>query len=177
MAGISAADLELFTHRFGALAGSCPPVELLDRLNRVMFENSPPAKYVTAFYGELDPATGVFTYVNAGHNPPLVVCDGKARALDSTGPVVGLIQPARFTTGTERLDPGTLLLLYTDGVTECENLAEAEYGFERLTRLVERTAASELAAVAAALFDDLALYSAGAPPKDDTTAVLVRRLA
>ena len=67
-------------------------------------------------------------------------------------------------------------MLYTDGVTECENAAEIEYGQERLTRLIERTAPAELAAVAAALFDDLASYAAGAPRKDDTTTVLVRRL-
>jgi len=175
--GVGAALLmAAFQASLRALAGTCPPVELLERLNKVMFENSPAAKYVTAFYGELDPATGEFIYVNAGHNPPLVVCDGKAKALDSTGPVVGLIQPARFATGSERLAPGTLLVLYTDGVTECENAAEIEYGQERLTRLIERTASAELAAVAAALFDDLASYAAGAPRKDDTTTVLVRRL-
>jgi len=175
--GVGAALLmAAFQASLRALAGTCPPVELLERLNKVMFENSPAAKYVTAFYGELDPATGDFIYVNAGHNPPLVVCDGKAKALDSTGPVVGLIQPARFATGSERLARGTLLVLYTDGVTECENEAETEYGQERLTRLIERTASSELAAVATALFDDLASYAAGAPRKDDTTTVLVRRL-
>lgn len=176
--GVGAALLmAAFQASLRALAGSCPPEELLGRLNEVMFANSPPAKYVTAFYGELDPATGDFVYVNAGHNPPILVQDGRATALDATGPVVGLIAAARFTTGRERIAPGALLLLYTDGVTECENSAEVEYGFERLESLVTRRGAADLSALADELFDDLARFAAGAPRKDDTTAVLVRRAA
>jgi serine phosphatase RsbU (regulator of sigma subunit) len=174
--GVGAALLmAAFQASLRALAGSCRPEELLARLNQVMFENSPPAKYVTAFYGELDPSSGEFLYVNAGHNAPLLVRGGRALPLEATGPVVGLLPQAAFTVGRERLERGDLLFLYTDGVTECENTAEAEYGFDRLTALVERRAADDLGALTDELLDDLARFSAGAPRKDDTTAVLVRR--
>ena len=112
--------------------------------------------------------------MNAGHNPPLIVHEGKARTLDATGPVVGLILPGVFQIGHAHLEPGDLLLLYTDGVTEAENVSEAEYGMDRLTGLIEKLGTGRLEEISGALFDDLAAFAVGAPPKDDTTAVLVR---
>lgn len=175
--GVGAALLmAAFQASLRSLSGlSIPPQELLQRLNRVMFENSPPAKYVTGFYGELDPRTGEFSYVNAGHNPPLLVHGGVARTLPATGPVVGLISGVVFETGRVTIEPGGLLLLYTDGVTECENVAEEEYGLERLTGLIERQSNASLEDISRSLLDALAAFAVGAPTKDDMTAVLVRR--
>ncbi len=176
--GVGAALLmAAFQASLRSLAGSMRPEDLLLRLNRVMFENSPASKYVTAFYGELDPASGEFVYVNAGHNPPLLMRGSEVQELGSTGPVVGLIQPAVFRTGRVRIDEQALLMLYTDGVTECEDVSESEFGIERLRGWMSRQGERDLEEASRELLAELARFATGAPPKDDTTAVFVRRRA
>src|SRR5262249_59344607 len=71
--------------------------------------------FVTLFYGVLDPQTGIFTYVNAGHNPPFLFrTNGRARKLRRTGPVLGILEDARWSRRSVKIEPGETLVLYTD---------------------------------------------------------------
>lgn len=155
--------------------GEAPPGALWARLNRVLKANSPASKFVTAFYAELEVERHVLTYVNAGHNPPFVVRGGATRPLPATGPVAGLLSGVVYRTGSVELEAGDLLVLYTDGVTECESAAEEEFGEERLKAFLREHAAESLDEIARLLFEELGVFSRGAPRKDDTTLMLVRR--
>jgi len=157
--------------------GDLEAAPLIDRLNGVLKENSPASKFVTAFYGELDLDSHELLYVNAGHNPPYLVRGGAVEALPATGPVVGLLPGVVFRTGRVQLGAGDLLALYTDGVTECESVAEEEFGDQRLQSFLVAHAGDDLDEIARTLFEELGAFSRGAPRKDDTTVLLARRLA
>src|SRR6202789_4091592 len=89
------------------------------RLNRIITANCPSNRFITFFIGVLDPKTGELTYVNAGHNPPLVAhADGSVEKLEGTGLILGILPMATYQQGVCRMDPGDVLLLFSDGVTE-----------------------------------------------------------
>lgn len=94
------------------------------------------ASYSTLFYGILDPASGELCYLNAGHEPPLILRDSQIRErLKGTGPVVGLIEDAEFRVGNTELEPGELLLVYSDGFTDVQNPHGEMYSREKLLSL------------------------------------------
>jgi sigma-B regulation protein RsbU (phosphoserine phosphatase) len=159
-------------------SGDADPVALVTRLNRAMVENSPGSSFVTLFYAELDPETHALEYVNAGHNPPLCFCGGTggaARRLAPTGPVVGMLPEAAYRSERIDLRPGELLTLYTDGITECADAGEREYGEARLAGFVAAHGGRPLDELSRRLLADLAEHAVGAPRQDDTTLILLRR--
>jgi sigma-B regulation protein RsbU (phosphoserine phosphatase) len=158
-------------------SGDGDPVALVTRLNRAMAENSPESKFVTVFYAELDPARHTLEYVNAGHNPPLCLRGGAVHRLAPTGPVVGLLPGATYRSERIPLAPGELLTLYTDGITECEDVEEQEFGEGRLARFVAEHGRRPLDELSRRLLAALAEFSVGAPRKDDSTLILLRRTA
>lgn len=160
------------------LAGPCDDIAaLVGRLDAVLFPVTDPVRYATLFVGVLDPATGRFEYVNAGHNPPYVVrADGALEALATTGLPVALVGVGAWQSRALTLAPGELLVLFTDGIPEAWNAAEDEYGEERLQAVLARAKGAPAAAVRDAVLDDLRAFVGGAPASDDVTLMLVRRL-
>lgn len=163
-------SLRLLTERMPVCA------ELLDRLNRHVLESSTANKFITLFVGELDPATGEMVYLNAGHNPAIILrAGGAVEQLGPGGLPLGLLPQATFRAERLTLEPGDLICLYSDGITEAADPADQEYGLERLaTRLAavrERPIAEQLAAVE----EEVTRFAAGAPQGDDQTLVLLRR--
>lgn len=156
-------------------SGDADPVALVTRLNRAMVENSPESSFVTLFYAELDPETHALVYVNAGHNPPLCWAGDEVRRLAPTGPVVGMLPEAAYRSERIDLRPGELLTLYTDGVTECADVREREYGEARLAGFVAAHGGRPLDELSRRLLADLAEHALGAPRQDDTTLILLRR--
>jgi sigma-B regulation protein RsbU (phosphoserine phosphatase) len=152
-----------------------PLLERVVRLNRHVRDNSTPNKFVTMFHAEVDGVRGTLRYCNAGHNPPVLLgADGSSRALGATGPVLGLLQlPYRVEEAP--FPPGSLVLAYSDGVTEATNPADEEYGSERLLELVSGLARQPLDAVRDGVLEAVHLFTAGAPQHDDVTLVCVRR--
>jgi serine phosphatase RsbU (regulator of sigma subunit) len=153
--------------RFDVLAG-----DLSERLR------PPPGapRFVTAFIGIVE--NGWLRYVNAGHCPGLLV-GPRARpnevvSLDSTGTVLGLIPRARFRENRVPFPAGSLLLLYTDGLTECTNSAGEEFGVERVAA-VAAAAGAVPASVVEKLLDAAEAHAAGEPFGDDITIICVRR--
>jgi serine phosphatase RsbU (regulator of sigma subunit) len=129
--------------------------------------------FVTLFFGALDPATGVLTWVNAGHDAPALMRDGVVlERLEPTGPAVGLLPGLEFGVRNLTLQRGDTLLAFTDGVTDARSPDGASYGEPRLF-----TAASgpSVQAVLAAVDADLEAHTAGAEPFDDITLLAVRR--
>lgn len=133
--------------------------------------------FATVWLGLLEPHTGSLTYVNCGHEPPLVLAGGEVRArLKATGPAVGAMDEAPFRADACRLEPGELLLAYTDGVTDAVNGAGELYSRQRLIDLLTRSPGlSTASACLGQVADDLAAHVAGSPPVDDITLLAVRR--
>jgi serine phosphatase RsbU (regulator of sigma subunit) len=152
------------------------PEKALYAANKRILSDSRSSMFVTVFYGILDPACGTLTYCNAGHNPPYQLRDhADPWPLQGTGIPLGIVRGASWRTETVTLAPGETLVLYTDGVTEAQNLAGELFEVERLLAAVggagERTAQGVQAAILAAV----AQFVGGAPQADDLTLLVVAR--
>ena len=133
------------------------------------------SKFVTFFYGALDPITRRLSYTNAGHNPPLVVrTDGRIEELEAGGLLLGVFPLAEYEEGVVDLEPGDLCVLFTDGVTEAESKTRALYSDERLQELLRRLRRESASAIAQAIADDVAKFSHGLHQSDDVTVIVVK---
>lgn len=150
---------------------------LLDAANRQVCYASLASRYATLFCGILDPATGFLRFINAGHNPPVVLhADGSVDWLDPSGAPIGLFPDAAWQEDMVRLRSGDTLLLYTDGVTEATDPLGREWGVEGLLAAVRsaRRAGSAGDLVRSAL--DAMNGFCGGRPSDDATLAAIRML-
>jgi sigma-B regulation protein RsbU (phosphoserine phosphatase) len=154
--------------------------EVIRNLNKLVYEDSDANRYATFFYGELDTTSRTFTYVNAGHNPPMVFRQtdgvGEVLRLDTGGPVIGLMDACVYRQACVTLAAGDVLVAYTDGISEAMNAADEEWGEERLMAAVR----PHRSVTANMLIDRLMAsadgFVAGAPQHDDMTLLVVRAL-
>ena len=145
-------------------------------VNKYLAANTPTNRFVTLFITELDPQTGVLNYINAGHNPPLVGrSDGSVQLLDSGGFPLGIIPSAEFEVGQVQLNPGDALVIYSDGVSEANNLKGDEFGMERLTQVVSKNLKASAAGLRDKVESALSSFTQTAPANDDITLVIVKR--
>jgi phosphoserine phosphatase RsbU/P len=158
-----------------ATAGTAPPVEVLQRLNRFLFAKTQTSRYVTLFYAELDPGRRRLAYVNAGHVPPHVrrAAGGRER-LTAGGPVLGLLEEVELQEGEIDLGRGDLLAIVTDGVTEAESPAGGEFGDERVADAIEASARRGAEGVLEALVSEVDAWAGTAGCTDDLTALILR---
>ena len=149
------------------------PAELMAAVDRDVYGTTDGARYATAIYGVLDVSTSRLTLVNAGHPSVIVVPGG---ALAATGPALGLIERGTFTAHEATLTPGTMLVAYTDGVSEARNDADEEFGEPRLMELIERCRDRSAAAVCSGVLEAIREYRGGRQDQDDVTALVVKAL-
>jgi sigma-B regulation protein RsbU (phosphoserine phosphatase) len=146
---------------------------VLGAVNREVHASSLPNRYATLFYGVFDEATRALRYVNAGHNPPMVLRrDRSVRRLESGGPPVGMFPNWTYKEGAVRLDPGDLVLAFTDGVTEAVNPAGDEWGEEGLLRAVAEHDAQSADEMVEGIFRSMDEFSLGRQSDDATVMVL-----
>jgi serine phosphatase RsbU (regulator of sigma subunit)/pSer/pThr/pTyr-binding forkhead associated (FHA) protein len=146
------------------------------RINRTVCQNVPSSKYVTFFLASLDPATGRLDFVNAGHNPPLLVrAGGEVETLTEGGLVLGMFDTYGYDGGTVEMRPGDTLVVYSDGVTETWDPGGEEFGEERLVALAvrERTLGAE--ELQDAIIREIERFEEGARATDDRTLVVLKR--
>ena len=156
--------------------GEGEPADAVSRINRTVCQNVTPGKYVTFFMGRLDPDTGSVTYVNAGHNPPIVVrADGSLDTLTTGGVVLGLFDEGEYAQATTRLGPGDVLVVFSDGVTETWNRDDVEFGDARLAELVRQGREMDAAALQAEILRELDRFSQGTKATDDRTLIVIKR--
>jgi sigma-B regulation protein RsbU (phosphoserine phosphatase) len=147
------------------------------RINRTVCQNVPSNKFVTFFVATLDPGSGEIKYVNAGHNPPLLIrASGEVELLHQGGMVLGLFENVTYEAGRVELRPGDTLLAYSDGVSETWSPEGEEYGEERLSALARERRGIDAASLQEAILRDIETFEAGAAPTDDRTLVVLRRL-
>jgi len=149
------------------------PAPLITRLNLGLFRRAIESRFLTTFYGMLSP-DGSFTYCNAGHNPPLLVTADGIRRLETGGVVLGLFEMASFEEETLTLQPGDLIVAFSDGVTEAMNPASEEFTDDRLLACAEKHRGKAPQQVLDALLADVHAFCAGATQSDDVTVVMVR---
>jgi len=158
-----------------ALAGSEPAARVLERLNRFVYASTETSRYVTLFYGELDPAMRRLAYVNAGHVPPFVVrSGGPEQRLRCGGPVLGLLDEVTLEPGELLLEPGDLLLAVTDGVTEAVDPGGLEFGEERLRQVLAAEPGAGAAATLSALVAAVDAWTGPSGCSDDLTALILK---
>lgn len=174
-AALMAASLHSALH---VLARGCPPVaELTGMLHAHLIESIPDNKFATAFIACLRPG-GALEYVSAGHNPVLLIREaGSVHWLESTGPPLGLLPDPRFRAETVPLEPGDLVVAYTDGFTEAQSPLGEEFGEERLARVVVRQRRESLDQVMSSLLSAVQEFTGGAPAHDDRTLLALRCLS
>ncbi len=148
------------------------------RINRTVCQNVPSSKYVTFFLASLDPGTGRLDYVNAGHNPPLLVsAGGDVETLSNGGLVLGMFENVVYEGGRVEMRPGDTLLVYSDGVTETWDPDGDEFGAERLEALAVRSRTLDAESLQNAILREIELFEAGARATDDRTIVVLKRIA
>lgn len=149
---------------------------LVERLNRHICESSGANKFITLILAILVPETSELAYINAGHNPGVVLgTDGSLRHLDSSGLPLGLMPSGSYDAETLQLDAGDLVCLYSDGITECEAPDEEQYGLDRLVDLLREHRDDPLDEILAAIDRAMLAWADGQPQGDDQTVVLLRR--
>lgn len=155
------------------------PALALSHVNERLLSDSRSEMYVTVFYGVLEPDTGRLRYVNAGHNPPILVSSNKGRPslsqLSATGMALGVLEDATWKQKVIRFSQDDLLLLYTDGITESQNLAGEFYGEDRLLDLLRRRRGHAAKDVQMAVAKDFQYFTRGIPQQDDYALMVVRR--
>jgi phosphoserine phosphatase RsbU/P len=150
---------------------------LVHGVNRYTCSNSQGgARFTTAFFAELDPATGNLVYINAGHNVPILRKRlGTVERLEAGGIPVGIFAETPYQVGTTKLENGDWLVIFTDGVVEAVNAKNEEYGEPSLIRLVDRESVSAPAELLRQLWAGLDVYVGNTPQHDDITCLLLKR--
>jgi sigma-B regulation protein RsbU (phosphoserine phosphatase) len=156
-------------HKFSAAA-------LVATLNRQLYATTSPEKYATFYFALYDETTHALTYTNAGHLAPILVRDSGCEMLDSTGTVVGAFPIARYEERTVTLGSGDLVLAYTDGITEPENVYGEMFGEERLKDLAVKYAKTDSAELIARTMEAVVEWTGAGELQDDMTMVVARRL-
>lgn len=147
-----------------------------ERINRTVAQNVPANKYITFFMGRLEPQTGRLTYVNAGHNPPMLIrSSGEPETLVEGGMVLGLFDSAPFEQGVTELGPNDSLVVFSDGVTETWNADDEEYGEGRLVELLTKLRDRDAPGLQTAILDSIEEFAAGAKATDDRTLIVLKR--
>jgi sigma-B regulation protein RsbU (phosphoserine phosphatase) len=150
--------------------------DLIERLNRSMCERSGGGRHmITAFIGELDIGTRMLTWVNAGHNPPVLVRgDGTLEKLTGSGLPLGAFTISRYESRSTQLEPGSALYVYTDGVIEAVDETGAEYGEQRLVRLVSGLRGLDAAGSLKTILDSVDRFAGAVAQYDDITCLVLR---
>ena len=159
------------------LSGTPGPLpELAARINQYACTNSQNGRrFTTAFLAEFDPATRLLTYVNAGHNSPMLLRrNGTVERLEAGGMPLGILEGAPYVSSETTLGPGDWLAAFTDGVVEAENGAQQQYGEDRLLTLLRWGAQLPAASLLQSILMDIDRFVNQAPQHDDITCVLIK---
>lgn len=158
------------------LASESDLTVVASRTSDLLHASTPPSKYATAIFVQYDPLTGACEYVNGGHNDGIVLRrGGDVEMLKATGLPVGLLPKRSYESARFGMEPGDLLLLYSDGVPEACNAAQEEFGMKRTVQCLRQAHQQEPEQILDHLFLEIDSFAAGAPQHDDITALVLKR--
>lgn len=151
------------------------PEELMSAVDRDVYATTDGARYATAIYGVLESESAKMTIVNAGHPSALVFARAApVRTLTATGPALGLFETGQFGSQSVKLSPGTLLVAYTDGVSEARNQSDEEFGETRLIEIIEANRDQGATPICSAILDAVREFRAARQDQDDVTVMVVK---
>jgi len=151
--------------------------EVMGEINQYIFENSPSNKFLTLFYGELDPLSGELSYSNGGHNAPMLVRQsGTVERLDTGGLPIGMMQGVLYQEASVSLEPGDVLVIYSDGITESINERDEEFDEERLIEVVKRNVERSASGIRDRIDEALSKFVGTTAPVDDMTLMIIKRV-
>lgn len=152
--------------------------ELAARTNDLLWASTPGNKYATAIFVRYDPSNGACEYVNGGHSDGILLrASGQVEMLTTTGMPLGLFPQRVYESKIFTLEPGDLLLLYSDGVTDAITHDESDFGVERTVEVLRAHRHLPAAEIEDRLFEAIDEFAAGAPQFDDITAMVIKRTA
>lgn len=146
----------------------------ITKLNEVLCRDTRPDQFVSLFYGILDVEDETFTYVNAGHNPPILFRGHEKTEMQEGGPVLGVLQDAQYPQEKIQVLAGDVMLFYTDGITEAERNDEY-FGVERLMELVEKDMSRSPEDIMKNVLETVSKFSENSPQSDDRTIIVLKK--
>ncbi len=178
MASIQSAVRAQWYHQSSKGNGSPLPVistaDVVRRLNRQLFATTQIEKYATFFYAVYDATSGNLTYTNAGHPAPMLFRQNRVERLWTGGTAVGLFRDVPYEEAEIRLEPGDILLAFTDGITEPQNSYEEEFGEDRVIETVQRALDDPPAGLAEAIYRAVNDWTGSPELQDDMTLIVAR---
>jgi serine phosphatase RsbU (regulator of sigma subunit) len=152
------------------------PTRIAAEINRHLCYLRPVAPFATAFLARIDCDLGDLTYCNAGHFPPILLhANGRTELLERGGPLLGAIEGAEFELGEVFLEPGDTLVAYSDGVLECRNISDEEFGMDRIVAALRQAESSSAQATLMMLLATLQDFANGSPLCDDVSLTVIQR--
>jgi phosphoserine phosphatase RsbU/P len=158
----------------GNLSAPINTAEIISHLNRHLFRNSSDERYATCFFGVYDTETRQLSYTNAGHLPPVYIHGNCIQRLEAGGMVVGLFNNVPFEQGALDIEPGGLLIAYSDGLTESENVYGEEFGAQRLIDVALRNKDASPNIIGEAMMSAAEEWSGSSEQADDMTVIVAR---
>jgi phosphoserine phosphatase RsbU/P len=147
---------------------------MIEQINRHFYGFTSPNKFASLFSVVFDRSQGRMTYCNAGHNPPILLKDGHSHYLKTGGTVVGIFSEASYRQESLTLEPGDLLMAYTDGIVEAVNEYGDEFGEEQVEQLLMRHHEEPVEDIQKRMIDAVVEWSYGRERDDDMTLVVTR---
>jgi sigma-B regulation protein RsbU (phosphoserine phosphatase) len=149
---------------------------IVSRINQMIYQSSSSSRYATFFLGQYDPSNRQLTYVNAGHNAPMLFrAGGELERLSDGGLVVGLLADVAYHQATLTVGPGDLLVAFTDGITEAMNTEDQEWGEEALIQTIRDCADLESRELLKRVMCEAEVFASGSPQHDDMTLVILKQ--
>jgi len=146
------------------------------KLNDFVHSSSASNKFITFFFCELDRRTGVIRYINAGHNPPIIIAkDGTVARLDPTGFCLGMFPAVTYEVSQVTLAKGEMVVLFTDGITDARNKDNGEFGEENLIGLLKKSSKKPASEIVGKVCAEVSSFTAGVEPFDDMTLIVLKR--
>ena len=150
--------------------------EMAAKLNDFVHRSSSPNSFITFFFCELDKKTGELNYINAGHNPPIVIdMKNKVYRMESCGLCLGIFPSVDYGVQKLTLNPGDTAVLFTDGITESRNKDNKEFNEERLIKLLQKNIKLSAQKLMEKVNQEVEKFTTGAEPMDDMTLVIIKR--
>jgi sigma-B regulation protein RsbU (phosphoserine phosphatase) len=173
-AALLMASVQAALHTAVGAGGALP--EVVAGINRLIWRNSSPEQFVTFFVSVFDPATSSMTYVNAGHNAPILVRNDQTwDRLDVGGIILGCLPEAAYEQGVIGLAPGDTLLMYTDGVTEARNRDDQMFEESRLLEILSHQFRDHPRAILDSIEQAVTAFHSDTSFEDDFTLLVIRR--
>ena len=148
-----------------------------EKVNTMLYRTTSPEKFVTLFLAEYDTVSNMLTYVNAGHNFTVVTRSSGGQAfLEKGGLLIGVVEDTVYEEGRIKIEPGDVLTIYTDGVTEAMNMREEEFGDDRLFSVLNSRAYLGAREIRDEIYREVLTHSGDRAQSDDLTLIILKRL-